>query len=286
MIDLHVHTNYSDGTWNVEKMLSEAENAGIKILSITDHDTLKAYEELERIDVKKIYGGKIVTGVEISTVYDGFAFHMLAYDFDYKKIQPWIIENYENKVPDLSEEFRYMYEGCKKQNIKIDDNINYKREMGWPAWVIHENLKKYDENRTFFTDEEWEDPEKFYHSCISNKSFPAYVDFGIHYPNAKKAADIVREAGGKVFIAHLFKYGLNEPIEFLDILKDNNVIDGVEVYHSYFTEKESEILEDYCKKNNLLMSGGTDCHGDKKKERKIGVGYGNMNITRLDWLEE
>lgn len=53
MIDLHVHTNYSDGTWDLKKLLEEAEKAKIEVLSITDHDTVKVYKELEKIDYKK-----------------------------------------------------------------------------------------------------------------------------------------------------------------------------------------------------------------------------------------
>ena len=53
MIDLHVHTNYSDGTWNLKKLLEEAEKAKIEVLSITDHDKVKVYKELEKKDYKK-----------------------------------------------------------------------------------------------------------------------------------------------------------------------------------------------------------------------------------------
>ena len=89
MIDLHVHTNYSDGTWDLKKLLEEAEKAKIEVLSITDHDTIKAYKELEKIDYKKIYSGKIISGVEFNTVYDGVTFHLLAYNFDYKKLEQY-----------------------------------------------------------------------------------------------------------------------------------------------------------------------------------------------------
>ena len=113
MIDLHVHTNYSDGTWDLKKLLEEAEKAKIEVLSITDHDTVKVYKELEKIDYKKVYSGKILSGVEFNTVYDGVAFHLLAYDFDYRKLVPWIYENYEIKKPNLQKEFEYMVQSCK-----------------------------------------------------------------------------------------------------------------------------------------------------------------------------
>ena len=58
-----------------------------------------------------------------------------------------------------------------------------------------------------------------------------------------------------------------------------NIIDGIETYYSKFTDKEINFVENYCRKNNLYMSAGTDCHGDKKPDRKVGIGYGNMNVS-------
>ena len=119
MIDLHTHTNYSDGTWNLRKILEEAEKTNIEVLSITDHNTINCYKELEKINIKDIFKGKIIPGVEFSTVFDGVMFHLLAYDFEYKKLNNFISENYENKKPDLKKEFNYMIESCKKNNVKI-----------------------------------------------------------------------------------------------------------------------------------------------------------------------
>ena len=82
MIDLHTHTNYSDGTWNLRKILEEAEKTNIEVLSITDHNTINCYKELEKINIKDIFKGKIIPGVEFSTVFDGVMFHLLAYDFE------------------------------------------------------------------------------------------------------------------------------------------------------------------------------------------------------------
>ena len=67
MIDLHTHTMYSDGTENAVTMLRNAEKLGLKALSITDHISCKAYEELESVDIKKYYTGKLITGCELFT---------------------------------------------------------------------------------------------------------------------------------------------------------------------------------------------------------------------------
>ncbi len=287
MIDLHTHTIYSDGTWTLRRLLEEAEKNKIEVLSITDHDNINAYKELETIKNEEIYKGKIIQGVEFSTVYDGIAFHLLAYDFDYHKLEEFLHENYEIKKPDLNREFEYMIQSCKKNNIKIGE-ITYENSKGWPIDVIFPEIKKHKENKKYFKEEEWNNIDVFFNSCITNKNFPVAVDFSIHYPNAKIIANKVRKAGGKLFIAHVYRYNLDNTIQFLDMLKREKIIDGVEVEHSGFTKEQSNILKEYCKHNKLLMSGGTDCHGDKKANRKIGIGYGNMNIGKnliKEWKE-
>ena len=98
-------------------------------------------------------------------------------------------------------------------------------------------------------------------------------------PNAKEVSDAIRNAGGKVFLAHLYLYPLKDHMAYLDKIVSENIIDGIEVYHSKHTEEEIEILERYAKEHNLLISGGTDYHGDKKVGRKIGTGYNNINIS-------
>lgn len=279
LIDLHTHTSYSDGTWTLRKLLEEAEKNKIEVLSITDHDTIKAYKELEKIKNEKIYSGKIIPGIEFTTVYNGVSFHLLAYDFDYRKLENFIYENYETRKPDLNREFECMIESCKRNNIKVG-NIVYDKNKGWPIDFIFPEIKKYKENRKKFQEKEWNNIDVFFNSCITNNKFPVAIDFSIHYPNAKIIANEVRKAGGKLFIAHLYRYNLDEPIKFLEVLKKEQIINGVEVEHSGFSKEESNKLKEYCKQNGLLMSGGTDCHGEKKVDRKIGIGYGNMNISR------
>lgn len=114
-----------------------------------------------------------------------------------------------------------------------------------------------------------------------------YIDFSYQTPNAKLVSDEIKKLGGKVFLAHLFTYPLRDYEKYLDGLVQEKIIDGIETYYSKFTESESEFIRNYCTKNNLYMSAGTDCHGDKKPDRKVGIGYGNMNVPISvveDWI--
>ena len=72
---------------------------------------------------------------------------------------------------------------------------------------------------------------------------------------------------------------MNDHIKYLKELVQEKIIDGVEVYYSGFNQKQISTLEKFCKDNNLYMSAGTDCHGEKKPEIKLGVGLGNMNVS-------
>lgn len=288
MIDLHTHTNYSDGTWDVKTLLRNAQKMKVELLAITDHDTVKAHLELKENDYSKYYTGKIIVGAEFNCVFNNAKIELLGYNFDAVKMDKWIGKVYstEQKKPNLMEEFHLLMNACHKNNIKVDD-IVYKEDMGWPIDYIYESIKKYPENRKYFSDKEWNDIDHFFRCCTCNIDFPLYIDFSSQLPNAKQVSDEIRRLGGKVFLAHLFTYPLRDYKKYLDSLVKDNIIDGIETYYSKFTDDEINFVKDYCQKNNLYMSAGTDCHGDKKPDRKIGIGYGNMNVSIdlvKDWI--
>ena len=94
MIDLHMHTTYSDGTDTVKELLEKAEFLGLEVISITDHNTCKAYFEMEKFNVKEIYHGNIIVGCEFTTNFDNRLVEVLGYGFDYKKVNKYLIEKY------------------------------------------------------------------------------------------------------------------------------------------------------------------------------------------------
>ena len=65
MIDLHIHTTYSDGADSLIEVLKKAEQNKLEYISITDHDNCNGYMEMKKIDVKEYYTGKIIPGIEI-----------------------------------------------------------------------------------------------------------------------------------------------------------------------------------------------------------------------------
>ena len=125
MIDLHTHTNYSDGTYTVKGLLTEAEKAGVTMLSITDHDKVDAYIEMKDFNVKEYYTGKIMIGTEFSMAHGGKRMELLGYDFDIDKVKPWLDRMYDKDklLRDNVVEFNEIYEMCKEKGIKITHRI-------------------------------------------------------------------------------------------------------------------------------------------------------------------
>ena len=88
MIDLHTHTNHSDGTLSVLELLKEAEAKKLEMISITDHDGIGAYLEMDNNpDIRKIFNGDILIGSELKTFYDGVSIEILGYGFDYHDLK-------------------------------------------------------------------------------------------------------------------------------------------------------------------------------------------------------
>ncbi|MCL2860526.1 MAG: PHP domain-containing protein [Oscillospiraceae bacterium] len=282
MIDLHTHTNYSDGTWNVKTLLENAQKAGVEVLSITDHDTVQAYKELATFDYSMYFIGKLIKGCEFSCVFNGYKIELLGYNFDIETIDNWLQDYYssDNVKMRYKKEFDLLYELCNEKGIKVSENLEYHFGKEFPIDQIFYDVIKYPENKLKIALEAWENPGVFYRSCTTDENFILFFTFNELLPQAEDISKLIRENRGKVFLAHLYHYKIPREEEFLEKITKAGMLDGVEVYHSSFNNAQIKFLEDYCKNCNLLMSGGTDCHGDKKPERKLGVGYGNMNINK------
>lgn len=283
MIDLHSHTTNSDGTWSTKELLMKAEELKLEVLSITDHDTAKSYIEIEKNEsLQNIFKGKLIRGAELNCTFDGIKIEILAYNFDLHPIQEWLEDYYtpEKNRKRLIEEFNDLVSICNEKGIKIKNNLSYNPDIEYPVDVIYNNIIQFQENRKLFTEEQWQNKALFFRTCTVDKKFPLYRDFSKQMPTLEFLNQLIHKHNGKIFLAHLYKYQLNNHIEYLNKMVDKNLLDGVEVYHSSYTEEQIKTLERYCIKKGMLMSGGSDCHGEKKKDRKLGIGYGNLNINK------
>ena len=289
MIDLHIHTNYSDGTCSVEEILREAEEKKLECISITDHDTCLAYRDLKDQNIRKLFSGKIIVGCELKSIVEGTVIEILGYNVD-----PEIINQEIEKIEPTYEqinmhEVNTLYEIITKKGYKIErDKIKFnpKNESGQRA--ICNELLRHPENRKFREETNYQDEFIFYREHISNPNSPYFVDNSPLIPNPDVVIDLIKRAGGLAFIPHTFIYGENS-MKVFHALTDTHKVDGIECYYSKFTPEQIQFLLDFCKKNHYYISGGSDYHGAYKPNISMGTGTNNnlnipMEITR-NWAK-
>ena len=86
MIDLHMHTTYSDGTESCSTVLKKCQEKNLDVISITDHNTALVYKELEKTDIPSLFKGHIIPGIELNTKALNIPIEVLGYGIDYKKM--------------------------------------------------------------------------------------------------------------------------------------------------------------------------------------------------------
>ena len=279
MIDLHIHTSYSDGTDDTITILKKAEKRKLDFISITDHNTCMAYNELRKINISEYYCGKIITGCEFTTTWNGRIIEILGYDINTEWINENINKYYYSFEDKQLKEYSLLLKKLdtisakfNKENFKFDPKKDSSRK------TIHTELTKYEENRSLFADDRvWNDLGYFSRRCVFNPDSIFYINQEELFPKIDDVLDIIKNCGGKSFLAHVYEYGVNEN-EILNSLVFDYGIDGIECYYSTFTDNQINYLINYCNQNNLYACGGNDYHGENKKGIEIGIGRGNMSI--------
>lgn len=285
MIDMHIHTEHSDGTYSVREVLEIAEKLGLKYISITDHDRCSAYNELEKINIKQYFSGKVIPGVELKCLYNnGRLIEILGYNYNKEKLEAWMNDFYKNRRREDTQMkyFNILYNACVELGLEMSpkETLIWNPEKDWASVTIYYEIKKHEANKGKVPEDFWEDFSIFTKKYCADINGPFYIDKTNDYPKLEEAIKAVKDAGGKAIMAHVFIYKWAKDKE--EMIKDIHInynIDGFECYHSSFTEEQIEYLTNYCIKHNLLMSGGSDCHGDNKPDISIAFGRGNLNIN-------
>ena len=253
MINLHTHTNKSlDGTLDINELLNMCENNNIKYVSITDHDTCDAYKEIK----KNNYSGKIINGIEADALIGKETYDILCYGFNIEKISQWARNQYTTLEERQTKIFNELKKICKEKNISINEIKPYNPKEEYAHAAIFRMLPngfKEQYNITNIGD--------LYRESTINEEFPLYMDMSIVWPTIEEVRNIIHNNGGLIFLAHPYKYG-NKDVKKL-LSQALPYIDGIEIYNEN-TEKETNYLYNYAKNNNLLMSCGSDFHGNNK----------------------
>lgn len=280
MINLHMHTNKSDGVLEPIELLKLLEKNDIKIASITDHDSVDAYIGL---DIDKYYSGKLIKGSEIKCIFDGYIIEVLGYNLDINKIKPYL-DNQRKKVYD----FQYLaYKRGKelfdKYNLKYDDkDLEYGKYAGT---ALYDLLDKYHEyNEKILGEDMLSSRSSFYRLTLSNPNSPFYVSEEGISDDINTVIDKIHKSGGIAFLAHIGQYkSVLDKIKFLVDISSNTKIDGIECYYPLHSEEDTNKYIEFCKNNNLLISGGSDFHGTSSQNILF---QNNIDISNLDWINK
>lgn len=294
MIDLHMHTTYSDGADSLIEVLKKAESLKLEYISITDHDTCEGYKELAKLDVKKYFSGQIINGVEIKCAYKKRLIEILGYKVDPKVINNFMEEFHKTKSKEILQQkyFDILHERCTDMGLVMSkkEDIEFNPKTDWASIKIYNDIKAHEENKLKVPDDFWSEFNIFSKKYCGDVNYPLYIDKSEDYLQLDEAIKLVKDAGGLVFLPHIFIYKWAEDKKKLlaDIVAEYD-IDGIECMHSEFSQDDIDYLLEYTQENNFYRSGGSDYHGKNKVGIEMAVGKGNLKIESYliqDWVNK
>ena len=277
-IDLHMHSVFSDdGQFTPAKLVQRCKEAGIKVMSITDHNSANANAEA-KIEAEKV-GIQYITGIEIDCTYKGVNLHLLGYGID--ETAPIFAEIEENvraqevkasleRLP-LTRNLGFEIE---ESELNAIADIN-KREI-WTGEVFAEVLLAKAE----YLNHELLLPYRAEGARGDNPYVNFYWDFyaqgqpcyaTVIFPDLKETIAIIHANGGKAILAHPGK-NLQGRFELFDEMIPLK-LDGIEAFCSYHSEETAKYFLEQALKYNLFFTCGSDYHGKIKPSVRL-TGHG------------
>lgn len=264
MIDLHSHTNESDGTFTPEQLIEEASCAGVDVLGITDHDTFAGYDQARTS--ARAAGLELVCGIELSTKLHGHSVHLLGYFFgtnhEQQEFRQWVLE---------------MQASRRDRNRRLAARL---QELGFDITLEEAEARgKGMTGRPHFAQLM---VEKGYVNGF-REAFDEYLDEsakGYVYraePGFAEGVERIRSAGGIASLAHPVRVRGDVAALMPELCAAG--LNAIEAYHSDHTPADTDMYLGMARRYGLLVTGGSDFHGAVKPEVKLGTGHnGNLNV--------
>ena len=276
MIDLHSHTNESDGTLSPAELVDLAVRTGVDALAITDHDTFAGYDQAARIAGAK--GLDLVCGIEINTRWarseNGrertWNIHLLGY--------------FLHEPPSLSfrEWLFELLQSRRKRNVKLVrklQSMGVNIELGEVEAVGRTLTGRPHFARVLMDKGYVSSTDEAFRKYLGESS-PGFVHRDS--PHTVMGIQQIEAAGGLAVLAHPVRLGVRDPRQeqdFISELRDAG-LRGIEVYHSDHRPADVERYAAIAKRFGLAVSGGSDFHGDAKPTIRLGTGaHGNLNVA-------
>ena len=280
-IDMHTHTNYSDGDLSPEKLIRLAIDKRIGTLAITDHDTIEGIKKVNRNENIIVDSGiEIINGIELSAKTDKGRMHILGYgiDLNNKALNKKMIDlrdNSINSVLSIMEQIKRDY-GIRFGYDDIKELVNANHNLGRP------DLAKLCVKYGYATTSQ----DAFDKYLIDAHNKTRQTGKGLQY---QECLELITNSGGIPVLAHPKSLELSEK-EFLILLKEmiSCGLKGIEVYHSSHSKEEMDYYLEIANQYGLLISGGSDFHGKSvKPDIELGTGKdNNIKIKKLSLLDK
>ena len=284
IIDLHIHTNVSDGALTPKEIIDEAIKNNLHTIAIADHDTIDAYTN-DLYDYAQEKNINLINAVEISTKINKAGIHVLGYNFDMNN----------KKLLDKLSLLRnarhdYLFNVAKKLNdlgYKVNTDELDKIEAVTKAHISLDVVNNKDNEQVLLTNFGHIPSKGEFIETIMNENCPAYVKKETITPT--EAAELIRQANGKVILAHPVAYTYEDNLtdeEIISIIKDMKA-DGIEANYIYIDRNNNKIndIEKWnkiAKKLNLITTIGSDFHNFDNIHPVIGLINEDINITLND----
>jgi predicted metal-dependent phosphoesterase TrpH len=277
MIDLHTHTNESDGTYTPAELVEAALTAGLEALAITDHETFAGYDRAAPIAAAK--GLDLVCGIEVNTHLSrtdrgrerAWSIHLLGYFLHSPppdSFRGWLSELLQTR---------------RERNVKLVKKL---RSMGVAIELGEvETMGRTLTGRPHFAqvlvDKGYvSNSEEAFRKYLGESS-PGFVQRDS--PNTVTGIQQINAGGGLAVLAHPVRLGILDRVQeerLIAELRDGG-LRGIEVYHSDHRPADVERYAALAKKLDLAVSGGSDFHGAAKPHIHLGTGLnGNLNVPR------
>ncbi len=271
MIDLHVHSTASDGSFTPLEILNLAQAAGIQALALTDHDSIGGIKEI-LTDVQS-FPIAFITGVEISCSpprefkYLG-SIHMLGYGFSLYN-------------PELNAVLARAVRARAERNPKIIEKLN---QLGFDISMA-EVVARFGAQQigrphiaSLMVEKGYAQSFKAVFDLYMGKDKPAYVEK--YKVSCKDAIELILDAGGVPVLAHpgLLKFRDEQglPAFVADLVADG--LQGLEVYYTDHSQQQQTMLASLAEKHHLLTTGGSDFHGSFNEGVDLGRGTGHLKV--------
>jgi hypothetical protein len=263
LIDLHSHTNESDGSCSPAQLIGEAAGAGVKVLGITDHDTFAGYDRAAPL--ARPAGIELVCGIELSTKLRGHSVHLLGYFLG------------EDGLGDFREWVLEMQASRRERNVRLAARL---RELGFDITLEEAEARgRGMTGRPHFAQIMI---EKGYVADY-RQAFDQYLDEsakGYVYrrePGFEEGVARIRRAGGVASLAHPTRVRGDVAAMMPELCGAG--LNAIEAYHSDHTPRETETFLDLAARHGLLVTGGSDFHGEVKPGVLLGTGWeGNLRV--------